>query len=85
MHKLKEEVILRILVKGSLNLELWLKSYEGLKFQGLFCKFSEKNWKIGFSGIIFERKNLWTRSTGLWIALARSTVDRRPLSRARAH
>jgi hypothetical protein len=24
-------------------LELWLKSYEGLKFQGLFCIFSEKN------------------------------------------
>jgi hypothetical protein len=58
MHKNKKEVILRILAKKSLNLELWLKSYEGLKFQGLFYKFPEKNQKIRFSGIIFGRKNL---------------------------
>jgi hypothetical protein len=66
MHKNKEEVIPRILVKESLNLELWLKCYEGLKFQELFCKFLEKNRKIGFSGIIFGWKNPWTRFTGLW-------------------
>jgi hypothetical protein len=29
---------------------------EGLKFQGLFYKFPEKNQKIRFSGIIFGRK-----------------------------
>jgi hypothetical protein len=64
MHKKKDGVIPRIFVKESLNLQLWLKSYEGLMFQGLFCKFPEKNQKFGFSGIIFGRKNPWTWSTG---------------------
>jgi hypothetical protein len=78
-------VILRILVKESLNLELWLKSYEGLKFHWLFCKFPEKKQKIGFSVIILGRKNPWTRSTGLSTVPAQSMVDRRPLPRALAH
>jgi hypothetical protein len=82
MHKKKEGVILRILAIESLNMELWLKCYEGLKFYGVFCKFPKKNQKIGFSGIIIGRKIPWTRSTGLLTAPTRSTEDRRPLLRA---
>jgi D-hexose-6-phosphate mutarotase len=50
--KVKEEVILRILVQESLNLELWLKIYEELKFRGLFHEFF---YVMDIFGIIFQK------------------------------
>jgi hypothetical protein len=51
MQNVREEVILRILAQESLNLELWLKRYEYLKFQGPICKISGAR---DLSRIIFQ-------------------------------
>jgi hypothetical protein len=50
------------------------------KLRGL----SAKCPKLDFSGIVFLKENLWTESTSLWTAPARSTVDRQPLPRSGA-
>jgi hypothetical protein len=73
-------------------LELFFK-FQGPNFKirdcGLILKkmrgLSAKCRKLEFLGVVFLKKNLWTKSTSPWTAPARSTVDWRPLLCSGAH
>jgi hypothetical protein len=51
MHRMKEDVILRILAKESLDLELWWKDMDFWSFGAIFVDFSEAR---DLFGIIFQ-------------------------------
>jgi hypothetical protein len=61
---MKEEVILRILVKESLDFELQLKRYGVLKFWEYFMNFSEAR---DLFRIIFQILGASLRNYGLWV------------------
>jgi hypothetical protein len=64
MHRKKEEVILRILAQESLDLELWLKRYDFLKFWSYFMDFSEAR---DLFVNIFRISDLTTKIVDRWL------------------
>jgi hypothetical protein len=64
MQKVKEKVILRILVQESLNLELWLERCQQLKFRGLFCEFFLTKDLVE---IVFKNQGFNYKDFGPWV------------------